>query len=474
MTSETPDIFVIHLHLSVCRRVWGKLQPGAAATDIVPLQDAALARVPPHMQAFFDITLSRHFSTSIPMHPLPLREPHVVWDWWHRVLNEEVELPFSLLRTDRVACWWMHVRSHALGFQHRTPIPFLRSLVSTYVSDGYTCAGGMCDLQHLASSWLEEWTSLSIDVLYTRLEWLDARYAPLTDHSEPTAGQAHRFDRFLQRLAGLLADHLGTYAANRARQKRRFGKAYAAWADLLDEAVALSAHMASALPSVCPSDLLVRPVQCLLLASMEQALGAGIELELYDDEELPCLYWLLAEVKGELEALLGAAPTDAPWLACFRHAVAAERHLCLAQSLVHLSPAGDQTRVQNAMARRLKWLRRPAWCMRARLHVVTQTDSHTMEPLWDQWTAQEQRMRGPGVRTRVLQHVDACHTHCAARARAAPSDAWLLLCHASDAAHMRGVHESCAALGAWARAAPGGALVWRASSHPWYAVPTWS
>ncbi|WFD17833.1 N-alpha-acetyltransferase, non-catalitic subunit [Malassezia caprae] len=473
MTSEVPDLTAIHLHLSVCRRAWDKLQPGAAAADILPLQDAALARMPRHMQAFFDITLSRHFSTSIPMRPLPLRESHAVWDWWRCVLREEVELPLSLLSTDRVSCWWMHVRSQALAFQQSTPIPFLRSLASTYVSDGYTCAGGTRDLLHLASSWLEEWTSLSMDDLYTRLEWLDVRYAFLTHHSEPSAGQARRLNRFLQRLAGLLADHLGTYVANRARQKRSFGKAYAAWADLLDEAVALSAHMASALPSVCPSDLLVRPVQCLLLTSMEQALGAGLELGLYDNDELPCLFWLLAEVKGELGALLSAVPAGAPWLASFQHAVAAERHLCAAQSLARLSPSGDRTRVQNALTRRLKWLRRPAWCTRARLHVVTQPDSHTAEPLWDQWTELEQRSCSD-VRTRVLQHVDACHTHCSARLDAATNDPWLLLCRASDAALMRGVHEACVALGEWARAAPAATLVWRASSHPWYAVPTWS
>lgn len=278
MTSEEPDASLIDLHLSVCRSIWSKLQPDAPAADTLALQDAALARVPPHLQAFFDITLSRHFSTTIPMRPQPLREARAVWEWWHRVLHEEVALPLPLLRTDRVACWWMHMRLHALAFQQSTPIPFVRSLLSTYVSDGYTCAGGTRDLRHLASSWLEEWTTLSIDDIYTRLEWLDARYACLTDRSEPAAGQAQRLDRFLQRLAGLEADHLGTYAANRARQKRGFGKSYVAWADLLDEAVSLSAHLATALPSLCPPDLLVRPVQCLVLASMEQALGAGIEL----------------------------------------------------------------------------------------------------------------------------------------------------------------------------------------------------
>ena len=473
MTSEEPDASLIDLHLSVCRSIWSKLQPDAPAADTLALQDAALARVPPHLQAFFDITLSRHFSTTIPMRPQPLREARAVWEWWHRVLHEEVALPLPLLRTDRVACWWMHMRSHALAFQQRTPIPFVRSLLSTYVSDGYTCAGGTRDLRHLASSWLEEWTALSIDDIYTRLEWLDARYACLTDRSEPAAGQAQRLDRFLQRLAGLEADHLGTYAANRARQKRGFGKSYVAWADLLDEAVSLRAHLATALPSLCPPDLLVRPVQCLVLTSMEQALGAGIELELYLEDELPCLYWLLAEIKGELEALLDAAPGSTPWLACFRHAVAAERHMCLAQCLVRLQREGNRVRVHNAMARRIKWLRRPAWCMRARLHVVTKPDSPTMEPLWDQWTAFEQHARGTAVRTRVLQHVNACHTHASAHARAAPNDGWLLLCHASDAAHMRGVHEACVALGEWARAAPTATLEWRASSHPWYAVPTW-
>lgn len=299
----------------------------------------------------------------------------------------------------------------------------------------------------------------------------------LTDDREPTSGQARRLDRFLQRLAGLLAEHLFTFAANRARQKREFGKAYAAWADLLDEAVALSDHMTTALPSVCPPRLLVQPVQFLLLASMEQAMGAGLELELYDEDELPCMYWLLSEIQGEQEALLDTVSPGTPWLTCFRHAARAMRHLGLAQCLVRLPlPHLDLNRVHHAMTRRIKWLRRPAWCTRARLHMVTQPDSHASEPLWEQWQAFQQGVHAtPEMRTRVLQHISACHTHVTAHNRAAPSDTWLSLCHTTYAAHMKGVQTSCEALGELVRAAPAAASVaWRASSHPWYAIPTWS
>lgn len=176
MTSEVPDATRIDWYLSVCRRIWAQLCPGADSHDILPLQDAALAPAPAHLQAFFDITLSRHFSTSIPMRPLALRDAPDVWERWRHILHEQMLLPLPLLHTDHVAGWWKHLRTQALSFQQHTPIPFVRSLLATYVSDGYACGGGRCDLVSLATSWLEEWTTLSIDDLGTRLEWLDARY----------------------------------------------------------------------------------------------------------------------------------------------------------------------------------------------------------------------------------------------------------------------------------------------------------
>ncbi|WFD25778.1 N-alpha-acetyltransferase, non-catalitic subunit [Malassezia nana] len=460
MTSEVPDATRIDWHLSVCRRIWVQLCPSTASHDILPLQDAALASAPTLLQAFFDITLSRHFSTSIPMRPLGLRDAPDVWERWHHILHEQVVLPLPLLHTHHVADWWKHLRTQALSFQHHTPIPFVRSLLATYVSDGYTCGGGQYDLTSLATDWLEEWTTLSIDDLGTRLEWLDTR--------DSTAGHARRFARFLERFAGLVADHLSTYAANRARQKRCFGKAYATWADLIDDAEALSEHIALSLPTLSAQGLLVPPIQFLALASMEQAIGAGFELELYDDDELPYLYWLLADIKGEQMTLLANSPADPSSV----HAAAAERHLCLVQCLVRLPCAPDDaTRVRHAFARRLKWLHRPAWCARARLHLVTQPDSHVAEPLWEQWEAFQQHFAAStDPSTCISTHVQTCLSHLASNESLASHIPWL-----TSEAHMRGIREACEALGALVRAAP---LVenvtWTTSLHPWYPLPTWS
>lgn len=213
--------------------------------------------------------------------------------------------------------------------------------------------------------------------------------------------------------------------------------------------------------------LLVPPVQFLALASMEQAIGAGFELDLYDDNELPYLYWLLADIKGEEMTLLASSPADPSSV----HAAAAERHLCLAQCLVRLPcPPDDATRVRHAFARRLKWLRRPAWCARARLHLVTQPGSPMAEPLWEQWEAFQQRVTAStDTSTCVLTHVQTCLSHLASKEMHARNTVWL-----TSEAHMRGIREACEALGALVRAAPPlEAVIWKMSSHPWYPLPTW-
>lgn len=450
MTRSVPHGVDSSMHLDACVRLWRQIDAGAC-----PLHEVAMAQAPTHLHTFFDVSLSRALSSHIPMRPLALPTRTQTQAKWLDILTRQMPLPLRLLASDDVLAWHALLACSATTYERDAPIPFIRSLIQSLVSSGYTTMGGTHDATYLATSLVEAWQPVCAQDVLVRLEWHDQRSAP----SALASALAH----FLQRLGATLAQTLCTYTQNRARQKRSFGKAFPAWMDLLDQAASLQSRVADAVR--VPDSVLTGPVAYVTLVHMEHAIGCGFDLELYHAEERACMYWLLSKVYGEMHALTHAQPGSA-WQ-CVAHAAKAQQELCTALSILLAQTYGDTRRAQAAFSRRVKWLRRPRWCAPARLALSGDAPFHVDEA-WSEFEAwHKAAVAAP------LSSVAAMLSTAVASARAVAdlraSDPSALLCrrerrtldqHLLDT--VVGLH---AAVCAGARVAPD---AWIPSACPWY------
>ena len=120
-----------------------------------------------------------------------------------------------------------------------------------------------------------------------------------------------RLERFLERLAGQLVNHLCSLAQNRSRGKRRLAASYTSLLDLSAEAAALDASLTEKHPS--HSSLSTAAVQALTLDTMLHIVFSGFELELHRMQECAFAYGLahrIAEEQSEvLERIMQCAET---------------------------------------------------------------------------------------------------------------------------------------------------------------------
>lgn len=90
--------------LDECAKQWRSLHH-AEAPNLLPLQEPALQEAPTHLHYFFHITLSRKFSSHIPLRPLPLPEAALVWEWWNHILRTQMPLLLRFLASSNVMTW---------------------------------------------------------------------------------------------------------------------------------------------------------------------------------------------------------------------------------------------------------------------------------------------------------------------------------------------------------------------------------
>ena len=111
------------------------------------------------------------------------------------------------------------------------------------------------------------------------LEWQD-------QHTQRVARLAPRARLLITRMGGFLARTLKVFTQNRARQKRSFGKAYADWADMLDESTIVDEAVSHVLPlTVYPPYALGALAQyvllliwrCIIPASMPVCTGSLVK-----------------------------------------------------------------------------------------------------------------------------------------------------------------------------------------------------
>ncbi|WFC93440.1 N-alpha-acetyltransferase, non-catalitic subunit [Malassezia brasiliensis] len=385
LCTAAPDGTRAELQRERCARFWRMLEPDTDTT--LPLQSPFLAQAPTTVQGLFDVTLSRTYSSHIPLRPLTPSDASTTWQRWRDVLCTDIPVALRIVASDDVLAWLGVLTHAALAFERHAMIPFVRSLAQTCISDGRTSASGMHDLEHVALAAIDSVAGVSMQDVLVRLEWVQQRYAGslVATHTQ----------RFIEKLSGLLVQLLSTLLMNRARQKRLFSKAFAAWADLADEARSIGTDVHDALmPHAFSQHTFEYVVHFFALVQQTHIIGAGLDLELYADTERGAQYFLLAETFRErvvnahaLLALPARAPeTDAPlrrWAAeCAAHA-----ELCAAYTQLYLGlygaadAAASPDSVEAAFLRRIKWLRRPAWSPPASLY-ITQPDAepHPLEP----------------------------------------------------------------------------------------------
>ena len=87
----------------------------------------------------------------------------------------------------------------------------------------------------------EDLCGASLENALVHLEWQD-------QHTQRVARLAPRARLLITRMGGFLARTLKVFTQNRARQKRSFGKAYADWADMLDESTIVDEAVSHVLP----------------------------------------------------------------------------------------------------------------------------------------------------------------------------------------------------------------------------------
>ena len=480
LTSDEPSGLDASMHLDECLRIWH-----AIAQSQCPILDTAMRTAPRHLHSYFDVTLSRALSSHFPLRPVALPDVAHVCAGWHNLMTKHMSIPLRLLASDDVLAWQSLLVCMSLSFQqdHGAPEPLIRSLIPTLLANGSTAMGGTRDLEHLAACLIEAWHPISVQDLQVRLEW---HQAPSSSSSLSSVGASaglgtvsSMLGSFLGRLASCVAQSLAIFVQNRSRQKRSFGKAYTVWMSLLDSATSLNPRVCAVLPAV-PPDALVAPVQYMLLVHMEQVIGSGFDLELYDVRERACMYWVLAHLFEEASALgavhnewKGSASPGSTWQ-CYAHSARAQRDLCYAHAILYARTFGpDLSRAQAAFSRRLKWLRRPAWCSQARLHLVTSSEPFDLNLFWASYarwhsdTLSESQWIEP-----LLELLETSSHHAKQTLELRASDPSALLCRRERRTLDQHVLDTSTALETWVRThrcAPT-PDTWIPSMHPWYAT----
>lgn len=294
--ATVPKPGALGVSAAACAQCWAQIAPELCATSLVS--------APRAVQPFFDVTLSRKLTMHIPLRPVAPPDRAATAEMWTRVLGVDFPLALRILDTDCVFAWHELVQTNAVG--GTLSIPFVRSLMCTFMSNGVLVAGGRCELEHLVYDPVESTCGVSVEDALVRLEWHARHHGNQHD-----LDMSLRLGRFVQRFAGLVAPHLAAFVQNPARGRRMLGKAYAAWADLADIAAELDDRLADIDGVRMPSDALHKTVQHFALTQLRHVVCAGFELELYGYHEWACMYWLAAEICDE-HALL-CEELDAPF-----------------------------------------------------------------------------------------------------------------------------------------------------------------
>ncbi|WFD33307.1 N-alpha-acetyltransferase, non-catalitic subunit [Malassezia cuniculi] len=378
--AHAPKLEKLHGLLHSCTLHWREIAPGLRRTD--------LASAPSSVHEFFDVTLSRKLTAHIPLPPYAPPSAAETAEWWTRVLVDDFPIALRLLDTDSVLQWQEMLQTHATG--GTLCIPYVRSLMCTFICDGLLVAGARRELEHLARDPIEGICGVSIEDALVRAEWYSHRH---------NVDLFSRLGRFLQRFAGLVAAYLSALAQNRAREKRAIGKGYSAWADLADAAIDMDDAIAGVDGVSLPRDTFHSTVQHFALYQLRHIVCSGFELELYDKKERACMYWLAAEICDE-HALL--CQDLGPLFA----RVAVEAHVlkALFRALSNLLYERDDSQQRYLVfSRRVKWLKRPPWAPKAG---ARGQDGDQIRTLWEAWLSDAARL-SPSL---APSYLDEAHT----------------------------------------------------------------
>lgn len=478
LCTTPPDCAVARAARESCIKSWQDLHPKSAST--LPLQSPHLRTAPKCVQGYFDVRLSRVYSSHIPLRPLALPPVLAVWDGWERVLQTDVALPLRLCSSDEVMAWLALLQHTARAFETHAVVPFVRSLVQTYLREG-GADGTERPADFMAHAVVEACCGRSLENVSHALEW----------HTEqhPASALLVRTARFLRTFSSLLVQQFSTFAMNRARQKRMFAKAYAPWADLADEAARLYTDLHPVLQDRVP--MVHRSVQAGLLLQAIESLGAGFDLALYAEHEQGAMYFVLAKLYAEQHAVWSdlAAAYPVPSTHRAKERAHACSHLCSAYAMLLLAiharrviPATkkDAAYAEAAFGRRLKWLRRPAWAPPASLSVLSPSDDpEPIAVLWSVWQTYARDFCANTAREatrQMLVHVHACAQHSEAALTHLAADPWAALCQEECTAADAGLRTLCTQLETFLDArlqqrTPWSAVRFRASAHPWFPMP---
>lgn len=484
LCKDVPDGVYAGIQLESCLKQWKLLKPGAETlphSSIAPLGEPHLCNAPPGALGYFDVTLSRTYSSHIPMRPLALPRAEQVWQRWDTILRTDMRLVLRVVSSDQVMQWLTLLSHAALAFQTHQVVPFARSLVQTCMSDGRTSASGTRDLEHVALCAIESLSGVSMQDVLVRLEWFQQR--------EPTSTIATRTLRFVRTFSGLLVQLLSALAMNRSRQKRMLAKAYTAWADLADDAAQLGGDIERALtPSRFPASILPLSVHFFALFQQMHILGAGFDLELYAPPERGAMYFCLAQTLEEqrevcmsLLTTLSPTPSYARPLQRWASLAHAQSKLAHVYTMLYLGAYGeralrsdsDAAYAEAAFARRIKWLRRPAWSPPASLRVLHRSeDPHSIAAVWAEWVefARTYLAEAPAERVaRIRAHLAACARRVHAAQERRTLDVWTHLCPHECVAADQGLATLCADLDAYVQAHPVlDSVRFEPSGHPWF------
>lgn len=478
LSSPVPDGVRAGIHLDGCLRQWKLLKPGQ--DKILALQSPYLVDAPEAVQGYFDPTLSRRYSSHIPLRPIAPADALHVWSRWGSILRTDVPLTLRVLSTDFVPAWLVLLSHTALAFQAHPVIPFVRSLIQTCLSDGHTAAGGTRELEHVAFSAVEHLSGVVMHDILVRLEWAQQR--------DPASSIATRTARFLNRFAGLLVQLLSTLLMNRARQKRMFAKAFPTWADLADDARQLDHDLGAALaPQPWTASLLENVVYFFRTYQQIHTIGAGFDLELYAEHEWGSQYYLLAAAFAEhastcaqLLATPGHRDEPVESLQRWVSLASAQAQLCSAYAMLYLGQYGEPglrpdaaAYAEAAFARRVKWLRRPAWSPPASLRRSAPSDPYPIRALWQEWIAYATAFcaQTPAEQCAAMRtHLAACARELSAATERERADAWAVLCPHESVALEEDLAQACARLDTLLQEPPS---AWRGArlvprGHPWF------
>lgn len=430
---QVPDHSRLRSLVAACALAWDALAPHIC--------DTALARAPPTAQAFYDITLSRKLSAHIPLRPEAPPSAEATARLWSDVFARDWPFALRLLEHDNVLAWLDMLQRQATG--NAPFIPYIRSLMCTFMCDGLVVWGARRELEHLAQDPIERVCVRSVEDAGVRLEWWSHRSG--TDLSM-------RLGRFIQRFAGLVAQCLAAFAQNRARQKRALAKSYGQWAGLADDAAELDEAIAqSGAGSVLPPNALHTTVQHFALVQLRHIVCSGFELKLYGRAEWACMYWLAAEICDEHVLLCQDIGPSFAWTAAEARALRE-----LFRALAHLLHESDGSEHGFLVfSRRVKWLRQSPWT-HARLKAAGSAVRDPIYTLWDAWLAEAKR----------LDPIHAAVHLADARCALADLESSAEAPHRHTCEQLAEVHRRLTDY-----AADPGPREWR-TVHPWLLVPT--